>query len=210
MIEWHDYLQIATLMLLLLLTIGRAIHLRMTQDINPITVGIGKKGLYKVVEICLLLGIILWAVVVLSFALHFERWLPLAFVNKQLLGWQFVKLIGAVLLICSLVIFILALTAFGHSWRVGIDEKTPGELVSRGVFVVTRNPIFLSLIVYASGTFLIYGRLVLLVFWVLIVAGLRYQVNQEEKFLLDRYGRAYEEYKARTGRYISFRRSSRA
>jgi len=210
MIEWYDYLQIATLILLFLLVIGRAMQLRITQDINPIAIGIGKNGLHKVVEICLLLGLALWAVVVLSFALHFEGWLLLAFVNKQLLDWRFVKLIGAVMLICSLVIFILALTAFGSSWRVGIDEKTPGELVSRGVFVVTRNPIFLLLIVYASGTFLIHGRVILLVSGVLIVAGVQYQIIQEEKFLLGRYGRAYEEYRARTGRYISFRRSSRA
>lgn len=75
---------------------------------------------------------------------------------------------------------------------------------------MTRNPIFLSLIVYASGTFLINGRLILLVFAVSIVPGVQYQIIQEEKFLLVRYGKAYEEYKARTGRYISFRRSSRA
>ena len=79
-------------------------------------------------------------------------------------------------------------TAFGNSWRVGIDERTPGELDSRGIFVLTRNPISLSLIVYASGTFLIYGRLILLVFGVLIVVGVQYQIIQEEKFLLDRYG----------------------
>jgi len=210
MLEWYDYLQLITLILLFLLTIGRAVHLRITQGIKPITLGIGKEGLSKLAEICLLVGLALWAVVVLSFALHFEGWLSLVWAKKQLWDWQFVKFVGAALLICSLAIFTLALTAFGNSWRVGIDERTPGELVSRGIFIVTRNPIFLSLIVYASGTFLIYGRLILLVFGMLIVAGVQYQIIQEETFLLDRYGRAYEEYKANTGRYISFRRSTRA
>src|SRR5215470_7942091 len=168
MLEWYDYLQLVTLILLFLLSIGRAVHLRITHGVNPITLGMGKEGLSKLAEICLLLGLALWAVVVLSFALHFEGWLSPVWVKKQLWDWQFVKFVGAVLLICSLVIFTLALTAFGNSWRVGIDERTPGELVSRGIFVVTRNPIFLSLIVYASGTFLIYGRLILLLFGVLI------------------------------------------
>jgi protein-S-isoprenylcysteine O-methyltransferase Ste14 len=209
MIEWYDYFQIATLILLFLLTIGRAIHLRVTQHINPITIGTGKKRLAKAVEICLVLGLALWAVVVLSFALHVDEKLFPTFVNRQLLDWQSVKLIGAALLICSLIIFILALVSFGNSWRVGIDQKTPGDLVSRGIFAVTRNPIFLSLILYASGTFLINGRLILLVFVVLIVAGVQYQIVQEENFLLSLYGEAYEQYRARTGRYIGFRRSSR-
>jgi protein-S-isoprenylcysteine O-methyltransferase Ste14 len=162
MIEWYDYFQIATLILLFLLTIGRAIHLRITQHINPITIGKGKKGLHKAVEICFSLALALWAVVVLSFAFHVEETRFLPFENWQLLDWQFVKLIGAGLLTSSLIIFILALISFGNSWRVGIDEKTPGELV------------------------------------------------QEEKFLQGRYGKAYEEYRARTGRYIRFRRLSRA
>lgn len=210
MIEWYDYFQLATLILLCLLVIGRAIHLRLTQHINPITIGASKNGFHQAVEICLSLGFALWAVVVLAFALHFEERLFPAFVNQPLFDGPFIKLIGATLLTCSLIIFILALISFGNSWRVGIDEKTPGKLVSRGVFAVTRNPIFLSLIVYVSGTFLIYGRLILLLFVGLIAAGVQYQIVQEEKFLLSRYGQAYKEYKARTGRYLRFRRSSRA
>lgn len=210
MIEWHDYFQIATLILLFLLTMGRAIHLRLTQSINPIKLGMGKKRSDRVVEICLFLGLALWAIVVFSFALHLEVPRFLTLLNEPLLGWRLAKPLGAILLACSLVLFILALVSFGNSWRVGIDEKTPGELVSRGVFAVTRNPIFLSLIVYAIGTFLINGSLILLVFAILIVAGVRYQIIQEEKFLLVRYGKAYEEYKTTTGRYIRLRRSSRA
>src|SRR5206468_3762826 len=111
-----------------------------------------------------------------------EKLFP-AFVNQQLLDGPGVKLLGAVLLTCSLIIFILALISFGDSWRVGIDEKSPGELISRGIFAVTRNPIFLSLIVYASGTFLIQGRWIFLIFTVLIAAGVQYQIVEEEKFL---------------------------
>jgi protein-S-isoprenylcysteine O-methyltransferase Ste14 len=180
------------------------------QQINPIAIGKGKNGFRKVVEICLMMGRALWVVVVLSVALHFEEKLFLPLANKPVLEWQFVKLIGAALLVCSLIMYILALISFGNSWRIGIDEKSPGNLVSRGIFGVTRNPIFLSLIVYASGAFLLSGRLILLVFAVLIAAGVQYQIVQEEKFLLSRYGKAYEDYCARTGRYISFRRSSRA
>jgi hypothetical protein len=57
MLEWHDYLQLVTLILLFLLTIGRAVYLRITQGNNPITLGIGKEGLPKLAEISVLLGL---------------------------------------------------------------------------------------------------------------------------------------------------------
>ncbi len=209
MIEWFNYFQVVTLIFLFLATMGRAIHLRTAQHINPITIGIGKKGLRRFAELGFLIGLALWAVIVLSSALHFKEMAFQALVNRQLLDWRFAKLIGVALLTCSLVLFILALVSFGSSWRVGIDEKRPGELVSHGIFVVTRNPIFLSLILYASGTFLINGRMILLLFAVLMAVGVHYQILQEEKFLLRRYGKAYQDYCAKTGRYISFRWSSR-
>jgi protein-S-isoprenylcysteine O-methyltransferase Ste14 len=212
MIEWFDYFQVVTLIFLLLAITGRAIYLRVTQHINPITIGVGKQGLPRLVELSFLIGFVLWVVIVLSSALNFEaKGMPiLMLLNKPLLDWRLAKLLGVVLLTCSLVIFIAALVSFGNSWRVGIDEKTPGELISRGIFAVTRNPIFLSLILYTSGSFLIAGRLSLLLFAVLVAAGVHYQIIQEEKFLLRRYGRAYQDYCARTGRYVTFRWPARS
>src|SRR5262249_4914665 len=145
------------LILLLLLAAGRATHLRLVHHINPIRVGGGKTTFGKIVEICLVLGMALWVGTVLIFAFHFEeRFLP-AFVSTSLFDTQSLRLAGAAMLICCLLIFISALIAFGNSWRVGIDEKTPGKLVSAGIFAITRNPIFLSLIVFAAGVFLING-----------------------------------------------------
>jgi protein-S-isoprenylcysteine O-methyltransferase Ste14 len=204
MLEWYDYLQIATLILFFLLIAAKALHLLVTQQINPFAIGSGKDSLQKFIEICSSLVIVLWASLVLAFALHIEHGLP-AFLRIELLNSSFAKLIGAILISCSLLTFASALISFGHSWRVGIDERAPGELVSRGVFAITRNPIFVSLIVYAVGSFLIHGRLILLIFAVLIAAGVHYQIIQEEKFLSRMYGAAYERYTARTGRYFSFR-----
>jgi len=209
MMEWFDYFQVVSLLFLFLAVMGRAIHLRVTQHINPIAIGVGKTGLRRLIELGFVIGLVLWVVIVLSCSLHFElnERPVLRLVNTQLLNWQSAKLVGAILLICSLIIFISALVSFGNSWRVGIDEKTPGELVSRGIFAISRNPIFLSLILYASGAFLISGRLILLLFVVLVVIGVHYQIVQEERFLLKRYGKAYQDYCARTGRYITLRSS---
>ncbi len=212
MIEWFDYFQVVSLIFLFLVTTGRALHLRVTQHVNPITIGIGKQGLRRLVELGFLIGLVLWVVSVLSFALHLEfKERPLlTLLNKQLLDWRLAKLLGVALLTCGLIIFILALASFGNSWRVGIDEKKPGELVSGGIFAVSRNPIFLSMILYTSGAFLIAGRLLLLLFAVLVAVGVHYQILQEEKFLLKLHGKAYQDYRAKTGRYITLRWANRA
>jgi protein-S-isoprenylcysteine O-methyltransferase Ste14 len=53
--------------------------------------------------------------------------------------------IGVLLCPAGLVLVILSLAALGRSFRVGIDARHPGELVTSGVFRWTRNPIYAAL-----------------------------------------------------------------
>lgn len=112
------------------------------------------------------------------------------------------KFIGAMLIIAGFVIFIWSLVSFGNAWRVGIDEKNPGGLVTGCIFAFSRNPIFIFIDLYFSGTFLINGSLIFLIFAVSVVAGLHYQILQEEKSLLKTYGQVYRDYCARVRRYF--------
>jgi len=103
----------------------------------------------------------------------------------------------------SVAVFILALVSFGASWRIGIDAKTPGGLVTTGIFALSRNPIFVFLDLYAFGTFLINGTLGFLLFALILAVGIHYQIIQEESFLRRTYGKAYHDYCRRTARYFS-------
>jgi protein-S-isoprenylcysteine O-methyltransferase Ste14 len=203
-----DYFQIAVLLLFGLVIAARTLHLRISQHINPITIGAGKKGIGRVIELCFLIGLIVWVAEVLSAALHFGlRFVPVT-ANARVIDWPPAKLIGTSLVTFAFFIFILALLSFGDSWRVGIDNKAPGELVAGGLFAVSRNPIYVCMILYAAGTFLIDGTLCLLVFSVLLAVALHFRILQEERFLLGRYGQAYQAYCGRTGRYITLRHLS--
>jgi len=102
-------------------------------------------------------------------------------------------------------VFILALVSFGASWRIGIDAKTPGGLVTTGIFALSRNPIFVFLDLYAFGTFLINGTLGFLLFALVLAAGIHYQILQEESFLRRTYGTDYHDYCRRTARYFSWK-----
>jgi protein-S-isoprenylcysteine O-methyltransferase Ste14 len=111
--------------------------------------------------------------------------------------------LGAVMMVAGVTLYGLALAAFGHSWRMGIDRKTPGALVTHGIFAWTRNPIYLSLDLLVLGTFLIQGRLLFLGLSLLIAGLLHDQIRREERYLAEAYGDAYRDYRARVGRYFT-------
>ena len=115
------------------------------------------------------------------------------------------KITGLILIISGFVFYILALKSLGTSWRLGIDDKNPGKLVTTGIYSFSRHPIYLFFNLYFLGTFLINGNLVFVIFAVLLGAVLHWQLIREEKFLLKVFERQYREYMSSTGRYFSFK-----
>lgn len=200
--NFFDYFQIASVAIALLFIAGRASHMRLSRNINPIAIGRGRKGFSLAIELMAVIGLLAWIIEVLLYALHSGfRILP-AILDLPLVGSFPVKSTGVGLITLGLVLFGLAFVSFGDSWRVGFDVKTPGALVTRGIFAVSRNPIYVFLDLWFIGTFLVNGTLIFLVFAGLAVAVLHWQILQEEEFLLKLYGPPYQSYRAKTGRYL--------
>ncbi len=202
MSRFLDGFQIFGLVFFLAVFLIRTITLRIRGKVNPITLGVGKTGFRWLVEVSFFVGIVLWMAVVLSSTLDMEAHLYPHPLGLRLIESVELKLLGVALVTVGFIIFVWALISFGTSWRVGIDEKAPGDLVTRGIFSVSRNPIFLFLDLYFIGTFLINGALILLIFALVFALGLHYQIIQEERFLAKNYGRAYQDYRSRTARYL--------
>jgi protein-S-isoprenylcysteine O-methyltransferase Ste14 len=147
-----------------------------------------------VLELSFFVGLVLWMAAILLYALGQEEQFLLAFLNIRLIDSIPLRFAGAVLIVLGFALFVWALISFGNSWRVGIDKKALGDLVTTGAFAFSRNPIFAFIDLYFVGTFLINGTVVFLIFAVLVIVGLHYQIVQEERFLAGAYGRAYEDY----------------
>jgi protein-S-isoprenylcysteine O-methyltransferase Ste14 len=195
--------QLLALALFLILVVGRTMHLLIRAKINPITLGLGSKGKTGLMEVLLFAGVNLWAVVVVLCALSIE-WPPLVWTCRvRLVDAMPAKLLGVAMILCAFTIFVLALRALGNSWRLGIDEDHPGQLVITGIYAYSRNPIYLFFDLYLLGTFLINGSLFFLLMTVLVALNLHYQILQEERFLARAHGAAYEAYCAKTARYIA-------
>ena len=111
-------------------------------------------------------------------------------------------LTGAALLLISLVWILAAQEQMGNSWRVGIDAQTKTELVRRGVFRLSRNPIFLGMRLTLLGLFLVLPNAVTLAALVLGDSLIQIQVRLEEEFLSRIHGDEYEQYRCQTRRWL--------
>lgn len=102
----------------------------------------------------------------------------------------------------AMLIGLLALFEMKSSWRVGIklDQKT--DLVTTGIYTISRNPYFLSYNLLFIGLFLIYPSLILLVLIICLGITFHFMILEEETYLERVQGGTYLKYKQKTGRYL--------
>lgn len=200
--------QLAGLALFLSIFLGRTLYLRIRQKITAITLDV-RKGWRGLVEVVLFALVNLWAIEVVLYAIQADFHLFPALLHTPLLNGILTKVGGLTLVAVGLALFIRAMKDLGTSWRLGIDEKRPGKLVTTGIYALSRHPIYLFFNLYFWGTFLLNGTLIFLLFALVIAVNLHLQILVEEHFLLDIYGAAYQEYCLRTERYLGWRTRQR-
>jgi len=118
----------------------------------------------------------------------------------QFLQNRWTIMLGVVLLLLSLVWTVVAQAQMGSSWRVGIDQEHRTSLIERGVFRISRNPIFLGVIVALLGLFLAVPNALSLLTFVLGVTLTGIQVRLEEEHLSKEHGERYAVYRRKVGR----------
>ncbi|RYZ56324.1 MAG: DUF1295 domain-containing protein [Sphingobacteriales bacterium] len=84
--------------------------------------------------------------------------LPAEYLQREPIQW-----LGVGLCILSLLWTVVAQHQMGKSWRIGIDQEHRTELKVSGLFAVSRNPIFLGMIVTLVGLFLVLPNAITLV-----------------------------------------------
>lgn len=129
-----------------------------------------------------------------SYLVHFGPIVLLHNPTLQLFAW--------LLLALSLGWLLIAQLQMGHSWRIGIDQQNSTQLVSSGLFAVSRNPIFLAMRVNLLGLFLVVPNAISLL---ILVAGeilMQVQVRLEEEFLAQLHQENYVAYRAKVRRWV--------
>jgi protein-S-isoprenylcysteine O-methyltransferase Ste14 len=89
-----------------------------------------------------------------------------------------------------------------NSWRIGIDTDTKTELITNGLFSISRNPVFFGIVLSLSGLFLITPNALTLLLFILGYVLIQIQIRLEEEFLIKEHGQKYLEYKQKVRRLI--------
>lgn len=155
-------------------------------------IGKGKTGFVKWIELTMKVATILVPVAeVISICMN-TTCLPTV-----------VRGIGFAFAICGDVVFMISVWTMRDSWRAGVSETDKTELVTNGIYQISRNPAFLGFDLVYIGILMMFFNWVL--FAVSAFAMLMFHlqiVNVEEDFLVAAFGDAYVDYKNKVNRYI--------
>jgi protein-S-isoprenylcysteine O-methyltransferase Ste14 len=128
------------------------------------------------------------------------------FLGPRLVASSVLESIGAALELAGLASLLVALVHMGRAWRIGIDRRVHEELVTHGVFALSRNPIYVGMDLTAVGAALGIARPFFLASAAVILVGVHAQILREERFLAAVHGEEYERYRAKVRRYLGRRR----
>ncbi len=150
-------------------------------------------GIFKI-----LLALLLVTGAVYAFFPQFVPWL----IPVWYLEHPDTQITGLFMLFIAIAWIAIAQFQMSDSWRIGIDEKNKTELVTAGVFRISRNPIFLGMLTTLLGLFLVIPNLVTAAVLMTAYCIVQVQVRLEEEFLEKTHGQVYLDYRNATRRWL--------
>jgi protein-S-isoprenylcysteine O-methyltransferase Ste14 len=122
---------------------------------------------------------------------------PIRWLEHPLLQW-----IGVAIVIFSLAWTTIAQAQMGEAWRIGIDTEHRTPLVQKGIFRISRNPIYIGVVITLSAVFLIIPNALTLLILIVDLVLIGVQVRLEEEHVGEMYPREYAEYCQRVRRWL--------
>lgn len=193
------YLFIFFIIYFVLVFVIRSYLLWRKKKINPLTFNKGDDahgyngkvfGIISIIELIL--------VSIYAFIPSWHKFLlPFWYLESETLVY-----IGWGLLILSLIFVWLAQSNMKESWRIGIDEENKTKLITDGFFSISRNPIFLGIMIANVGLFLVLPNAFTLLITALSTVSINTQIRLEEEHLEKTYSDSYIRYKKKVRRWI--------
>lgn len=162
------------------------------QGIDTDQLGKGKVGFVKFIEVTLKTSTyLLPAIEVASIVFYTGS------VNDVL------RIIGLIILALGVVAFIVSVLQMKDNWRAGVQREEKTELVTTGIYSVSRNPAFLGFDLMYIGIMIAFFNWYLCVATCLVMVLFHLQiVNVEEDFLIEAFGDEYIKYRKKVCRYF--------
>lgn len=146
----------------------------------------------------ILLALFIYTVLLLFFP---KEIFPAFKINN--LEYDLFQYTGLGLMIIALIWVITAQLQMKNSWRIGIDNTMKTDLITRGLFRFSRNPIFLGMTISLLGFFLVFPTVIAFSFLLMGSILMQIQIRLEEEFLIKEHGEIYLTYKKKVNRMLS-------
>jgi protein-S-isoprenylcysteine O-methyltransferase Ste14 len=167
--------------------------------INPVTFGKQDNAHdYIGFLMKILIALLLISILCYSFGSEIYQYLsPIIFLENKILTYS-----GLIIIHLALIWIFVAQVQMDKSWRIGIDEKHKTELITKGIFSISRNPIFLGMILTVLGLFLLLPNAITFFLTLATYFIIQIQIRLEEEFLEKQHSDNYLNYKSKTKRLI--------
>jgi protein-S-isoprenylcysteine O-methyltransferase Ste14 len=137
------------------------------------------------------------AVSVVGLAWLLDRFIPLPLFSAS--HW----LIGGLIIVCAVGIALIAVIAFFRAKTHVEPWKPSSTIIQSGLYRFSRNPIYLTFLIILAGIALVLNSIWVLLGMPLLVWLLRMLViSREERYLEDKFGDEYRQYKNQVRRWI--------
>ena len=114
-----------------------------------------------------------------------------------------IRIVGIILTVAGVLAFILSVVQMKDNWRAGVQREEKTNLVTTGIYSVSRNPAFLGFDLMYIGILLSFFNWYLCVVTVFALVLFHLQIiNVEEEFLAEAFGEEYLQYKRSVCRYF--------
>jgi len=165
------------------------------QGIATDQLGKGKQGFTKFIELALKVTTYVLPIIQIISILLYAGTLHIL-----------VRIAGIMLTAVGVIVFVISVAQMKDNWRAGVQREEKTNLVTTGLYSVSRNPAFLGFDLMYIGILLSFFNWYLCMVTVIALVLFHLQiVNVEEEFLIEAFGEEYLQYKKKVYRYLGRR-----
>lgn len=162
------------------------------QGIDTDQLGKGKEGFVKFIEITLKISTYLIPAIEVVSIIFYASDLNIAF-----------RITGIIITMLGVTAFIVSVLQMKDNWRAGVQREEKTELVTTGIYSISRNPAFLGFDLMYIGIMIAFFNWYLCIATCLVMVLFHLQiVNVEEEFLVEAFGDEYIKYRKKVCRYL--------
>ena len=162
------------------------------QGIDTDQLGKGKVGFIKLIEVTLKTSTYLIPAIEVASIIFYA-----GSVNVG------IRIAGVTITTLGVTAFIVSVLQMKDNWRAGVQREEKTELVTTGIYSISRNPAFLGFDLMYIGIVITFFNWYLCIATCIVMVLFHLQiVNVEEDFLVEAFGDEYIKYRKKVCRYL--------